>query len=356
MNKPYPFNLLKKFSLVLVLVTIIAEIGIRVFILSPSNHIYDPDIGFRYRPHSELFLGTEGFARNEVNSLGLNDDEYNPNSKNKKMIVLGDSYTEAKQVDRKYNFTSLAESELQNWDVINAGRDGLHIINTYDVAKKLSSIVHPDLLVLVVSNGDYINDLSHRNIKGYVRNNRLVDVMLRVEAKEKLKDKLSWLVSNSALAVQVLRQYKPLIISITGQLRSFLASGEVKAKETKATEINRKPYKLEKNEMLSVLINKLRTIAPLTILYINQLEYETPQHVYPAKKPLKTSKEFKKVAQEKRVPFINTADYLIEQYFETKEPPFGFQNKSFPGGHLNLNGHKAVARGLVNLVKKMSKG
>jgi len=352
MNKRYDQPLFIKVILVFIILTITFEIGLRIFITSPSNHLYDPVIGFKYKPHSELFLGSEGFAKNTTNALGLNDEEFVLDENKKRALILGDSYTEARQVARYDNFSSITERTLPHWDLINAGRDGVHILHTYTIAKRLQTIIQPNLIVLVMNNGDYIGDMSDKHIKIIIKNNVISDMTLQANPQEQLKQKFQWFVEKSALAVQLIRKFKPVFIEVHKNLTAMLNPPQAKT-HTKYSSISSPT--IEKTKLFSVFLKKLQTFAPVIIVYINQLEYETTKHVYPAKKPYNNSLIVKKIAAENNIPFINTASYLTEQYFLTKQPPFGFHNKHLPHGHLNENGHIGVSRALSTLIKQYDK-
>jgi len=354
MNNGYIKLLLKKILVSTIVVGIFFEVFLRAFITTPSNHIYDPVIGFRYQPHSVIFLGTEGYARNRLNSLGLNDQEFKYDPSLKHAILLGDSYTEARQVDREFNFSSLAEQSLQGWDVINSGRDGLHVLNTYHVAQRLQTGIKPDLLVLVMNNGDYIDDMSDKNIVIKSKNNEIQDVYLKAKDKEKLKQYFSYLIQNSALAVHIIRQLKPIIIKAFSMVQSVnIFNNKGNQQTTRLTDSVNRKVRPNKKAIFSAYLKKLQKIAPVAILYINQLEYKTVENVYPAEKPYRTSLIVNEIAKENDVLFINTADYLVNQYFATGSPPFGFHNKGLPGGHLNKNGHIAVSKALSDLIKRV---
>src|SRR4051794_38997376 len=87
----------------------LGEFGTRLCIGGPSPHLYDPEIGYRYRPGSELFQSKEGFSRTRFNELGLNDVPIAPTTDVCRVLVVGDSYTAALQLPMERNFTSIAE-------------------------------------------------------------------------------------------------------------------------------------------------------------------------------------------------------------------------------------------------------
>lgn len=354
MNKFYLRTIFIKFLFAFMCVTLLAELGVKQFITAPSNHVFDAEIGFRYRPHSELFLATEGFSRNMVNALGLNDDEYKPEKRLKKAIVLGDSYTEARQVDRKANFTSLAENNLIDWDIINAGRDGLHIINTFEIAKRLAGTIKPNLIVLIMNNGDYRDDLTDPNIQLTLQENQLIDISLKIETKEELKNYFVWIIQHSALAMQLVKQFKPIIIDIHTKFLSIFNKSD--AQISPSINVNNNNRQQEQSEILLILLEKLKKIAPVAILYINQVEIAKLDDVYAAKIPLNSANKIQEIAKKHNIIFINTANYLVNEYHKHLIPPFGFNNHKITNGHLNEHGHNAVALALTDLIHKFEKG
>lgn len=342
--------------MLLILTSLIAEIGLRLLVTAPSNLIYDPVIGFRYRPHSEIFLAKEGFARNTTNELGLNDDAFNAKDRLYNALILGDSYTEARHIARELNFTSLTENELSEWNIVNAGHNGLHLLYMFEVAKQFAPIVKPNLIVLVTSNSDYTRDLEQSSIQLSTRDNKIIDVSAKPGGTEKLKEKFAWLIDNSSLGTHLLRQFLPIIKDAFKDFNEFKNSQlNLQEKPHKKTQIP-PPLQIKKEDIFSLFIDKLQRFAPVAILYINQMEYPDADQIIPGKKPYHTSTLIESIALKKKIPFINTADYLVKQYDSTHQPPFGFQNKLLPGGHLNKNGHQAVSHALTDLIKTFEQG
>ena len=196
-----------------------------------------------------------------------------------------------------------------------------------------------------------INRSGNKNIRIIKNKQGIQDVYLQVKAKESLKQKFDWLIQNSALVVQLIRQLKPIILEAFTNIKLMTAANKPKENTIKVVE----PVKHDKMRQAIFLayLKKLQTIAPVAILYINQLEYETAQIVRPAKKPYASAAEIREIAKNNNIIFINSAAYLVNQYFKTAKPPFGFHNKGLPGGHLNENGHIAISKALTDLISQV---
>jgi hypothetical protein len=124
--------------------------------------------GFALRPYAEGWKVSEGEAYVRINSDGLSDREHTlkkpPNTL--RIAVLGDSYTEARQVEADRRFTAIMERHLSrcpalqghNVEVINFGIGG------YGTAQELLTLRHhvwkyePDVVVLQFYTGNDVFD------------------------------------------------------------------------------------------------------------------------------------------------------------------------------------------------------
>jgi len=104
---------------------VIAEIALRVVGYSdPYFYRTDPELGWALNPNSHGWYTGEGRSYFQVNAAGRHDEDV-PTSKPPgtfRIAVLGDSFTEAKQVPVEQNFCSLIQSNLKNCDALHASR------------------------------------------------------------------------------------------------------------------------------------------------------------------------------------------------------------------------------------------
>jgi hypothetical protein len=150
---------------------VIAEIAIRLSPLAkPQFFTYDSERGWSLKPNAHGWQRKEGVAYMQVNSAGLHDREH-PLAKPPgtfRIAVVGDSYTEARQVAQSQNYSSVMEKELASCatlkgrraEVINFG------VDSYSTAQELITLrdhvwqYHPDLVILEVFVG---NDLKENS-------------------------------------------------------------------------------------------------------------------------------------------------------------------------------------------------
>lgn len=150
-----------------------AEAALRVLDVGrPGLYTYDRDRGWALRPNASKFQQHEGRAYVAVNSAGMRDREY-PYRKPKhtfRIAVLGDSFTEAKQVPADQTFCAVIARRLKscpalagkNVEALNFGCD------SYGTAQELMTLRHqawkfsPDAVVLAVCTG---NDISNDSIE-----------------------------------------------------------------------------------------------------------------------------------------------------------------------------------------------
>ena len=343
-------------GLAVILTTFAAELVMRAFVTMPSNQVYDPEIGYRYLPNSVILEGLEGHARNRTNSLGLNSEELNP-AKAKRALLLGDSYTEARQVPRARNFASLTASALPGWDIVNAGRDGLNVVNTLPIARRMSKVARVDRIVLVMSNSDYVDELLQAGVRERIDADGHAQVAMDVEAREDLKQAFESLVHHSALAVQLIRQFKPIILDAQQTILRFRhqirllapahAAGGASASAPMATDDD-----ATRARRLGILIQQLQKIAPVDMVFVHQLEYKSSRIAVPGPTPMKAERAVRGIVEPLGVSMVNTAPYLIDRYRTTGEPPFGFPNSQMGSGHLNAVGHQAIAAALCDLLNE----
>lgn len=152
------------FALGFLVALAIAEAALRVFRLQGDQFFEpDPHLGWVHRPG---FRGTyvSKNAVNEnvhVNAHGLlgPDHPYERRAGVRRVLLLGDSYTESMQVPYEETWGGrLAASLGPGWEVINGGVAGYGIDNTYLALKREYEKYHPDVLLLLFFTGNDVSD------------------------------------------------------------------------------------------------------------------------------------------------------------------------------------------------------
>ena len=119
----------------------------------------DPAIGYALRPSLEIINVRENRMRVRTNQLGFRDRERSLEkpANTERIIVTGDSFTEALQVTQKETFTQLAEERLNTdrrggrVEVLNFGMSGAHPIQQLLMLKNRALDFAPDAVIMVIS-------------------------------------------------------------------------------------------------------------------------------------------------------------------------------------------------------------
>jgi len=342
--------------LALVAIVCGGEVLVRLFVGGPSPQVYDPEIGYAYRPYSEQFQAREGYARLRFNALGLNDEDVAPKNGRCRVMVIGDSYTAALQVPRERNFTSVAEQLDNRLDVVNAGRDGLFLGDMHTVFRRLAGDVKPDLVVYVVSQRAVETDILLPGLRVVVApgSGEIEDAIMQVEEKELLKEIFAPVLRASALATRLSAQLQPVVVDTMKEFarwRDKMSPGHVP--ESRPAGPTAGP---SNEDILAFMFRRFAAQAPTALLYINALQYQPNHQAKVAPTSADAEAAARRAAARAGVRFFNTAEYLIASIASSGQPPYGFDNALRPGGHLNDAGHRAVGRALVDLVREMGPG
>ncbi len=148
-----------------------AEVALRITGLGrPGLYVYDAFRGWGLRPNAREWRGREGGSFVEVNRWGFRGPDRSiikpPGAY--RIAVLGDSFTEANQVDYAQTFCAVTERELRACQALS-GRDVQVLdfaVDSYGTAQELITLEHqaepfaPDAVVLAVFTGNDIRNNS----------------------------------------------------------------------------------------------------------------------------------------------------------------------------------------------------
>src|SRR5215831_2720375 len=149
----------------------IAEIALRLIGFSyPPFHQPDPLTGLRLRPNTSGWYRKEGQAYVATNSQGLRDSErpLTKPSGTYRILMLGDSYPEALQVNVEIAFWRLLEQRLEacafksakHIDVINLGVSGFGTGQELRMLQTRGLAYQPDLVILAFFPGNDVRNNS----------------------------------------------------------------------------------------------------------------------------------------------------------------------------------------------------
>ncbi len=323
----------------------VAEFGTRTFIGSPSNAVFHPVLGSTQLPNRMSVNGRAGFSRFMTNAHGLNDEDPSPDAA-QRVVVLGDSFVRAIEVDRAQNFTSLVEQRLTGVEVMNTGVAGFNPTLSAVAFRELPESYAAQLVVLVV-NAEDVTDMQNDGFE-LVRDplGAVVDITYVRHPPGALRWKLAPILRRSAVVTDVLRRFN-------APVREFVARFRAAATFRPAEP----PVKVEAPPRLSdadladateFVITGIGERAEVVVLFVPLATFHAGARTVFDPRSEHARAVFGAAAQRAGVPFLDAGPALAQVYADTGEPPVGFHNVTIGVGHLNAHGHEAVAKLLAH--------
>jgi len=372
----------------------IIEVGLRLLghKYTGSTYTADPVLGWGLRPGAGAWETEEGVAWSKINSHGYRDRERTLSKPQGvyRVAVLGDSFTEARQVDMDKTFTSLAEVELNQRrclaggpvEVLNFGVPG------YGTGQELAQLrervwqFNPDMIVLqfyagndmynnyralnisspdvapyfVLKDGKLELDNSFRQGRAYNPNyiklkgisaditNRsvllqLVYKWMRARAQRREEARLNAEPQGKRVADPNAPppEYQRYLSYLPPAIPSMVAAWQVT--EALIAEFGK--------EVRDHHVPLLIVITPT----VHQLKDPKAQEAYRAQYHIESLEyaddRLEKVARENGISVLRLTKPLIEEAQRAGTSTVGFPNSGADGGHFNELGHVVVARELV---------
>jgi lysophospholipase L1-like esterase len=392
-------NLARK-SLLLCLSTLVTlalgELALRAlgYKYSGSTFTADPLLGWSLRPGAGAWELDEGVAWTRINRHGYRDHERTLSKPPGiyRVAVLGDSYTEARQVAMDKTFTALAEEELNQRrccgegkvEVLNFGIPGYGTGQELLLLRERVWPFSPDMIVLQfyagndIFNNHHALNISTPDLAPYfrLRNGKLeLDASFRQgrafdPAFIKLKGWGADLMNNSVLLQLV---YKTLRARVQQQELARLQAPPTGAADPNAPPPEYQRYlaylpptippMVEAWQVTEALLVAVRNEAqshhvPLLLLLMptmHQVHPDPQEHeAYRAKYQI-ASLEYAddRVAQFARtqgIPVLPLSQPLREAARRTGTYVAGFANTGPNEGHFNERGHQVIARELARTI------
>jgi hypothetical protein len=378
-------------SVVILLGALEAALAIAKFNV-PSNSRFIPRKGTTYIPNAYYRHTKEGFSQGRFNSHGFRDYErtYEKPQDVFRILVLGDSYIEALQVQLEDSFTAQLETKLnahassRRFEVLSLGQSGFGTGEEYVRYLNFGVAYNPDLVVVAFLTGnDFRNNskfLSRDSVGFYYtfdRNRNLVLDRSLVDAYENnrsyLKRFLEILKANSHLMSLISERFylfrRQLLETRMAEAYGDEASAEdgrknrldlfsdlniyrtdLPAPWKETVEITKEiilAFKTSVEEhgsrFLLVGLSNAEQIHPevgreLKNQYKVELDYEQPDRIL---------EEF---AIEHNVPFLKLMPALRDHHLKTGQYLHGFGSSR--GGHWNQVGHRVAAELTFQFLKE----
>jgi hypothetical protein len=196
---------IKKCGLVLVtfiIVIIGTEIILRFFAsnIIPTG-LSHAKLGYIHRPNinfSHLDPESQEEIHVSINSEGFRDKEWSTEAE-KRVLVVGDSFVDAMQVQEEFRFTSQLETMLNNnststWKVYNLGVSGSGPESYIEKVKYFAPIIQPTHVVVAVFNGNDLQNINYNIDPNGGRKNYLIEnnAVTPYSQKASVMERLKW--------------------------------------------------------------------------------------------------------------------------------------------------------------------
>ena len=326
-------------------ICLLTELLLRLFVLSPTSTQPDDTLGWRYISNSTIRQSDEGLSSNTLNSLGQNDSELLVSDSHvKRILLLGDSFTESLQIERENNFAELTERESCT-EIVNSGQSGMNIMHYPIVVDRM----HPynmDQSVIVLSAGD-INDIRHtpHSLTRHPENGEITNIQLIGKPLSFARRLFAPALEHSALLTLLMKRVKLLKLS----------SGENNTNDSAvAQQQNHSIFINEEDrnaiaDIIRFVLKDIQTQMTVAILYLPTYDYLPAGVAVETERSIEARHFLSEIAKRMNIPMA-TATGFEEFYRKTHRPPVGFANAHISGGHLNQHGHKLVAQSLLTLI------
>jgi hypothetical protein len=348
-----------KLLLAIILNVAIWEIFFRLFISSPCTQIFDNELGYINQPCSEYLETMEGYSRTRFNSIGFNDQEPLKDNVNKRIFIVGDSYTEGFQVQKEINYAQVAEDSLnasdflsKKIDIIKLARDGFIPVHFPIVISRYIETLKPELIFLQFSSHSG-GDLYSKEVKAtYSEAGELISLNMEPKLEDKYKNIFRNFLNNSSLLYYLMRKYNVPIINSIHKLMKYQ---DIKIKEKNASITNERHIEDMALRFTFLIKEIMKFDTKVVILYLpGPGEYLKDNKDHKDKiEPHETLQALELTAGKLNIPLLDTSEAFNKFYKEKHIPLNGFMN-SLPGqGHLNKYGHKIVGDEIARYLKDL---
>jgi hypothetical protein len=281
--------------------------------------------------------GKEGYSRTYLNELGMRSAPLTPKkSGEKRILVLGDSYTMAMQVPDKETFTKQLEariSEVDNITVINAGGEGAAPSDYISLAEFNRKTYQPDVVVIQLNEGDFITDPFDKNRPFFFEK----------KARGYRIERDRGFVSQNALVSQFSEVQKYANFAVMRVAIERMNSIQLKQTEQTSTH--------EKNDYLATLVpfviqNLKQKYGDPILVFVPQIDYFSDS----ISQPTQAERLLEQAAKQQKVTLISMRQDYIKLYRQTYQTAHGFNNTEPGIGHINSLGHQAIAKRLDEVI------
>lgn len=343
------FLYIMQFSTWLLFFLVILELLTRSFIMLIPQENFVPGLGNVALRNSVTINGTEGFG---VTHYLANGEVATSRQSGTSVVVLGDSYTEATQVNDDAKYVSIAEGILykrgMNVDLHNLGYAGRGIADYAYMATFIKQSYSPRIVVIQMSVNDFVESFDTTRVNYFVR----IGSSLKLVHNEDFSSRqllLRNMIRSTGLGSFARYRFKSLNLIPERQLR-LIAAGEVQSnvsalggKDFNPGEVGMQVHTLE--DAYSGIELVFLIIPDLPIVQENALMWS------------RASEDLliEALQEASDVPILYPRGGFIDLYNKRSKFPRGFSNTLPNFGHLNSDGHFIIGSALADCLEGIIK-
>jgi len=327
---------------------------------SMEPNIYSPEVD-RSIPAPGLFHRhrSEGWGKTLYGKYGIYGIKDILKKKEDKILVWGDSYVEALEVDDKNKMTLKFNEIWKNRNksgliCAGIGAAGTNLADYVYYAPKYEKLIPGVKGHVVVLHSDMV---------------RLNEAMSGAELRF-TPDKIKLIYESPAKKTSGLKESGIAFLRFFGMdfvwwvytdiknYRWRFSLGKHVIKDDVVFRHFKKPWKIPEADWnynaYEFLIKKFRksTDKEIIFIYVPHVPYIFNEKIYLQDRSSDFIKKLTKLCSENNIVFINMEDAFKKYYNETGKSPRGFPNSRPFLGHLNFSGHKLVAEKLIEHFEK----
>lgn len=325
------------------------ELILRVWLVSPRFKVLDPELGLLLnRAHAQVVWSEEGWSTASTNSFGLISPEVRNPRPPLRVLLLGNSFTEALNVSRDQSFSGLSEALLEGSEVINAAHSGWSMAEELGLLQRLTPFLKPDVVVAQFSTkSPFENSSVHVRLADDGR--WVLAPASKTQSIERLiKNNTDWLAQESALFTMVVRRTASLVRRQAERISEKITANR---DDQEIHKENREFYQPEEPDATLWILEKMAIgVDDLLVLVIPAIKYGASECIELPRAHARRMM-IHGVAESAGTTVVDPTDEFCESYESTGQPLHGFHNSLMGTGHLNSQGHAIVARQLAKAIE-----
>ncbi len=313
------------FILTLGIALVVLEAALRLWFVTPRYKIPDPELGLLNRPSVRVVWSDEGWAVNQVNSLGLMGPEPKEPRAHPRVLLLGNSYTEALQVPRDESFAGISESLIPGSEFINAAHSNWSMAEELGLLRRLSPLLEPDVVVAQFSAKPPFGGAADAHLRADESGEwQLIPAPENRSALGRFKELTDPFAQHSALLTMLLRKGSDLARREQGRIAARFAPGP----GSPAVQETERALSLAREaDATAWLLDQMAAESRegLVVLVIPGIDYR--KGVCAERREARARREMiHRVASRQGVTIVDPSQAFCEYYLKTDQPLHGFQN------------------------------